>query len=114
MADGEDRGIDAYRTAARSGPLGTDRQGDADVSGRVPTLHRQAGFQFFFRATDGSEPPHVHVIGNGGYGKLWLHRSVVVTYLRGYDRSRETKVIRIARRHRARWRRAWAQFFRPR
>jgi hypothetical protein len=48
----------------------------------VPTLHREAGYAFRFRASDQGEPPHVHVEGNGD-AKFWLDA-------RGSKRQRDT------------------------
>lgn len=77
----------------------------------MPTLHREAGFEFFFRAADRPEPPHVHVRGNDGKAKLWLTPGVQVAYTRGYDQSAESKILRITRRHRVEWLAAWRDFF---
>lgn len=41
-------------------------------SGRMPTIHREAGFVFYFYAEEGTEPPHVHVDKGDGTAKLWL------------------------------------------
>ncbi|MEI8334454.1 MAG: DUF4160 domain-containing protein [Chloroflexota bacterium] len=38
----------------------------------MPTVLRIAGYEFFFRAGDCAEPPHIHVRGNGGTAKAWL------------------------------------------
>ena len=77
----------------------------------MPTLYREAGLEFLFRAADGPEPPHVHVRGNGGKAKLWLRRDVEVAFLAGYDQSMERRIMRIARRHRVDWLAAWHGFF---
>ena len=38
----------------------------------MPTILRKNGFRFFFYSLEGSEQPHVHVIGRGGEMKVWL------------------------------------------
>jgi hypothetical protein len=38
----------------------------------MPTIYRKNGFRFFFYSHEGSEPPHIHVIGRGGEMKIWL------------------------------------------
>ena len=52
----------------------------------VPTVLRAEGFRFFFFfffSNEGSEPPHVHVEGAGGYGKWWLD-PLEMAYSRGF------------------------------
>lgn len=38
----------------------------------MPTIDNRNGFRFFFYSNEGSEPPHVHIIGHGGEAKIWL------------------------------------------
>lgn len=42
----------------------------------MPTVLTYRGYRFFFYANEGEnealEPPHIHVDGGGGRGKLWL------------------------------------------
>lgn len=38
----------------------------------MPTIYRKNGYRFFFYSNEGSEPPHIHIIGHGGEAKIWL------------------------------------------
>lgn len=76
----------------------------------VPTLHREGGFVFRFRASDGTEPPHVHVVGNGGRAKVWL-TTLEMTDVRRYDVRQRGAIRRIAKEHLDEWRAAWNDFF---
>jgi hypothetical protein len=63
----------------------------------MPTVFRQDGFRFFFYSHEGSEPPHIHVIGKGGEAKIWL-RPVMIskTYnLSLRDHKRILEIVRI-------------------
>lgn len=42
----------------------------ASAGVRVPTVHREAGYVFYFYAEEGIEPPHVHVDKGDGTAKL--------------------------------------------
>ncbi len=39
----------------------------------MPTILTKDGFRFFFYSHEGSEPPHIHIIGKGGEMKVWLN-----------------------------------------
>jgi hypothetical protein len=86
-------------------------QGCAEFVG-LPTLHREGGFAFKFYASDGAEPPHVHVLGTGGKAKVWLVPSVEVEDVRGYDESQTNRILEVVRQHRDEWLAAWNGFFR--
>ena len=38
----------------------------------MPTLFRKSGLRFYFYSSDGKEPPHVHITGEGGEAKFWI------------------------------------------
>ncbi len=38
----------------------------------MPTIWYEEGYRFWFYASDGQEPPHVHVERGQGGGKWWL------------------------------------------
>ncbi len=77
----------------------------------MPTLHREAGLAFRFRAADGIEPAHVHVYGNGGSAKVWLRPVVRFAEVRGYDVRWRKTIKRITEEHRYEWLAAWSRFF---
>lgn len=76
----------------------------------MPTLHREAGFEFRFFAADASEPPHVHVRGHGGSAKLWLP-SLEVAATRGYNRRQLSQLMAIAAPHTRDFLEQWHEFF---
>jgi hypothetical protein len=69
------------------------------------------GYEFYFRSSDGGEPPHIHVKGNRGRAKLWLSARFGVADDRGYDRRRLGEIERITATHREDWLEAWSRFF---
>lgn len=77
----------------------------------MPTLHRESGFEFFFRASDRAEPSHVHVIGNGGDAKVWLVPVGRIARSRGYTSQQRERIMRITEDHRLEWLAAWDGFF---
>lgn len=57
----------------------------------LPTIFIKNGFRFFFYSNEGTEPPHIHIIGRGGEMKVWLNP---VKIARSYKlSSREQKQI---------------------
>jgi len=76
----------------------------------VPTIHREAGYAFRFRATDRGEPPHVHVEGNGGYAKYWLDGSRLDKNA-GYNRRQLTQIARIVEAHASEFEARWHDYF---
>lgn len=83
----------------------------SELSRPVPTLHREAGYVFRFYASDGPEPPHVHVIGNGGRAKLWLVAGLGIAHSRQYTPEQQRRIQRITEEHRIEWLSAWRRFF---
>jgi hypothetical protein len=79
---------------------------------RVPTIHREAGYGFRFRANDGREPPHVHVEGNGGRAKFWLPDGRLVRS-EGYNPRQEARIQAIVSENAKDWMRRWHEFFNP-
>ncbi len=77
----------------------------------MPVLLRARGYEFFLRSSDGGEPPHVHVHGNGGRAKLWLVPAARVARRRGYSRRQCEEIARITDAHRDEWLAAWTRFF---
>ena len=76
----------------------------------VPTIHREAGYAFRFRANDRSEPPHVHVEGNDGRAKFWLPDAGLVRS-EGYNRRQLAAIQIIVAENAERWLRQWHDFF---
>lgn len=66
---------------------------------------------FRFYAADGVEPPHVHVLGNDGFAKLWLAPDVRLHDSRGYSRRQIERIIEVTTAHRDEWLARWHEFF---
>jgi len=77
---------------------------------RVPTLHREAGYAFRFRATDRGEPPHVHVEGNDGHAKFWL-RGPRLENSTGYNRRQLAHIAGIVEAHASEFASRWHDYF---
>lgn len=82
----------------------------ADQHSSVPTLHREAGYAFRFRAGDRREPPHVHVEGGGGHAKFWLADGRLAD-TGGYNRRDLSTIGAIVAAHRFEWLRQWHEYF---
>ncbi|HOD81052.1 MAG TPA: DUF4160 domain-containing protein [Phycisphaerae bacterium] len=76
----------------------------------MPTVHREAGFVFYFYSEEGTEPPHVHVDKGDGTAKLWL-RPVRLAWTEGLKVGEVRQALRIARRRQARLLEGWNEFF---
>jgi hypothetical protein len=76
----------------------------------VPTLHREAGYAFRPRASDRSEPPHIHVEGNGGHAKFWLHGSRLEETAE-YNRRQLMHLARIVEAHGSEFEARWHDNF---
>ncbi len=72
----------------------------------MPTLWREDGFIFKFRMGDCDERPHVHVVGNGGFAKVWL-RPVAVEKMRRYSGHAIGRVLTIAKERATEWLARW-------
>ena len=77
----------------------------------VPTLHRERGYVFRFRAIDRGVPPHIHVRGNRGAAKLWLFPHVRVAQRRRYTAVQINEIVRITERKQDEFLAAWRRFF---
>lgn len=77
---------------------------------RVPTLLREAGYAFRFRASDRKEPPHVHVEGQGGHAKFWLDGPRLQDSA-GYNRRQLAQVAGIVEAHAEEFAEKWHDYF---
>jgi len=66
----------------------------------MPTIIIE-GHKFRFYSSDGSEPPHMHVLRGENHAKIWL-RPVAVEYNHGYSLRDLNHIVRLAHQHRAR------------
>jgi len=66
----------------------------------VPTVHREAGFAFYFYSEEGNEPPHVHADKGDGTAKFWLE-PVRLDWAESLKVSELRKAMRIVEREQA-------------
>ena len=76
----------------------------------VPTVHREAGFVYYFYAEEGVEPPHVHVDKGDGTAKLWLN-PVRLAWTEGLKAAEVRRALRIAEQQQTKLLEAWNEFF---
>ena len=61
----------------------------------MPTLLFINGLRFFFYSNENNEPPHVHIIKAGSFGKIWLEPVIEVVYLNGFTRNEIKDILQI-------------------
>jgi hypothetical protein len=76
----------------------------------MPTIFRVGPYRFFFYASDGSEPPHVHVERESSVAKFWL------TPLRlqesgGFSRTELNQIALLVEAQREHFLQVWDEFF---
>jgi hypothetical protein len=76
----------------------------------VPTVHREAGFVFYFYAEEGTEPPHVHADKGNGTAKFWLN-PVRLAWTEGLKVTEVRHALRIADQQQTKLLEAWNEFF---
>jgi len=76
----------------------------------VPTVHREAGFVFYFYAEEGTEPPHVHADKGDGTAKFWLI-PVRLAWTEGLKVNEVRHALRIAEQQQTKLLEAWNEFF---
>jgi len=76
----------------------------------VPTVHREAGFVFYFYAEEGTEPPHVHADKGDGTAKFWLN-PVRLAWTEGLKVNEVRHALRIAEQQQTKLLEAWNEFF---
>lgn len=76
----------------------------------MPTLLVWHGYKFRFYASDGPEPPHVHVVSDGKSAKVWLE-SLEVEYAHGYNRREIAEFAAKIAGNRDSWMEKWNDFF---
>ncbi len=68
----------------------------------MPTLLVWRGHKFRFDASDGSEPPHVHVVKDDRAAKIWL-RNLEVEYRHGFTERDMKELAAIVAANRDTW-----------
>jgi hypothetical protein len=75
----------------------------------MPTWLIERGFRFGIFAADCNEPPHVHVQGHGGRGKLWLSPARIAD-LRGYTQMQRATIVGLLAQHHDMFLERWHEF----
>ena len=76
----------------------------------MPTVLRCEPFRFFFYASDGDEPPHIHVERDDGEAKFWID-PVRLERSHGFSRSEISKIRELVVEHRQQILESWHEFF---
>ena len=76
----------------------------------MPTLLIWRGHKFRFYASDGPEPPHVHIVKDSKSAKVWL-RSMEIEYLQGYSEREMRELMAVIAENRNAWIGVWNDFF---
>ncbi len=75
----------------------------------MPTVYID-GYKFRFYASDGGEPPHVHVLRDDKVAKIWL-QPVLIDSNHGYSRAEINRIVRLTRQNQARLLEVWNAYF---
>ena len=78
----------------------------------MPTVLRINGYQFYFYAEEGDEPPHIHVAKAGSDAKFWLS-PVRLSVNHGFKAHDLKEIAEIAEENEAHILEKWNEFFGP-
>jgi hypothetical protein len=78
----------------------------------MPRILYEQGFNFSFYASDGQEPPHVHVFKGGQTAKWWLD-PVAEQYSHGFTFKERAAIRRLVLANRLAFVQRWHAFFPP-
>jgi hypothetical protein len=76
----------------------------------MPTLLIWHGYRFRFYASDGPEPPHVHVVKDARSAKVWL-ANMELAYNHGYNAREIAEFSAKISEKRKEWMEKWNEFF---
>ncbi|HTQ98777.1 MAG TPA: DUF4160 domain-containing protein [Candidatus Acidoferrum sp.] len=76
----------------------------------MPTILRAGPFRFFFFASDGREPPHVHVERDEKLAKFWLS-PVRIQSSGGFGRNELNRIKNIVVTHEQELLESWRDYF---
>jgi len=79
----------------------------------MPTVFRHDGFRYFFYSNEGNprEPAHIHVMGEGGEAKFWLHPGASVAESHGLDARTLRRIAAVVEARKEMIERAWHEHF---
>jgi hypothetical protein len=76
----------------------------------MPTVYRIGAYRFFFYASDGAEPPHVHVERGDALAKFWL-TPVFLANSHGFRGPEINRLQLMVQEHEQDFLGAWNDFF---
>jgi hypothetical protein len=76
----------------------------------MPTVLRNSGYRFFFYASDGSEPPHIHIEHELGIAKIWLD-PVRLSSSSGFSRNELKRIQQLVKENHELLLRSWNDYF---
>lgn len=76
----------------------------------MPTVLRSSGFRFFFYASDGDEPPHIHVEHEDDVAKVWLD-PIRLFSSSGFSRNELRHIQQLVEENRELLLRSWNDYF---
>ena len=79
--------------------------------GSMPTVLRIGPYRFFFYASDGDEPPHVHVERDDCEAKVWLE-PLRLDRNHGFSKKESNRIRDLVEQHRRDLLEKWNEFFR--
>jgi hypothetical protein len=77
----------------------------------MPTVLRSGPYRFFFYASNGVEPPHVHIERENHRAKFWL-KPVRLQESGGFSRAELNRLSALVEESRDHLLEAWDEFFR--
>jgi len=79
----------------------------------MPLVFRHGGLRYFFYSNEGSprERLHIHVVGGGKDGKIWLEPEIAVAESYGFSPRELSDILRVVSEHRDLIRRMWNDYF---
>ena len=76
----------------------------------MPTVARIGPYRFYFYASDGNEPPHIHVERDDNIAKFWLD-PVRLQSSGGFSRREIVRIERLVNNHRDSLMEEWNGYF---
>ena len=77
----------------------------------MPTVLRVGAYRFFFCASDGDEPEHIHVEREDSIAKFWLD-PVRLQSSGGLSRVEISRIEKLVEKHQSELMEAWNEYFR--
>lgn len=75
----------------------------------MPTILRKDGFRFLFYSREGSEPAHIHIIGQGGEMKVWL-KDLSISKIYNLSPKYQKKILLIVSKNQKLFLQKWSEY----